>query len=679
MPHMPGPIDDGLLQPQARVWVCSRRLSMRRGLGDMLGGSTLHWLHPGARVRDGDVLVGWGRGPSGQRARAVAERTGCAYLLIEQGFLHFAPPRPNEPLLSLVVDGTGIHYDACAPSDLERLLDREIPAEACARARGIVRSWREGRVSACNQGREIAGALPERFVLVADQTTDDLAISYGLAAPHSFSRMLEAALDENPDCTVLLWAPAQVVAGRGRGHFATLSPGVAARVRVLGAGVHAAGLLERAAAVYVVSSPLGFEALLWDRSVRTFGMPFYAGRGLTGDELAPPPWRRPLALERLVHAALVDYSRYLDAETGRPCPVEAVLAHLALQRRMRERFAPQVYAVDFPRWKRPIVRAFLQGSTVKFVRGAARVPDGATMAVWGRRAYAGGRPGSGPLIRLEDGFLRSVGLGAGFVAPLSLVADTDGIYYDATGPSTLERLLQHQLFSEDLTERGARLRTALVRHGLTKYNVGAGGWQRPAGHRGPVILVPGQVETDASIEYGAPDLRTNLGLLKAVRAAHPAAYVVYKPHPDVLAGLRAAGAGEDSAVAWCDEMVTDVPMSAMLDAVDEVHVLTSLAGFEALLRGKRVVTYGQPFYAGWGLTDDRTAPPRRTRTLTLEQLVAGTLILYPAYVSRHSGRFTTAERAMEELLAWREAGVSQMAWPRRLWRRLLVAVWPGKG
>ena len=119
-----------------------------------------------------------------------------------------------------------------------------------------------------------------------------------------------------------------------------------------------------------------------------------------------------------------------------------------------------------------------------------------------------------------------------------------------------------------------------------------------------VVLVPGQVESDASIAYGAPGVRSNLGLLEAVRARRPGDHLVYKPHPDVLAAKRPGDAGIDAARRWCDEIVTDIPMHRLLERVDEVQVLTSLAGFEALLRGKPVVCHGHPFYAGWGLTDD---------------------------------------------------------------------------
>jgi len=187
-------------------------------------------------------------------------------------------------------------------------------------------------------------------------------------------------------------------------------------------------------------------------------------------------------------------------------------------------------------------------------------------------------------------------------------------------------------------------------------------------------LVPGQVETDASIAYGAPEgvcaIRRNMDLLRAVRQANPDAWVVYKPHPDVLAGLRLKGIDEDAALQWCDEQVIDAPMGELLGQVDEVHVITSLAGFEALLRGRPVTCYGQPFYAGWGLTTDMAPLPRRTRRLALDALVAGALVEYPKYVSRTSGEFTSPEQALDDLLAWRAKGTS-LPWWRKILRLVL--------
>jgi capsular polysaccharide export protein len=332
---------------------------------------------------------------------------------------------------------------------------------------------------------------------------------------------------------------------------------------------------------------------------------------------------------------------------------------------------PSVFAWGFSFRKRALVRRFVGTAKVRFIRHGKQAEPGSTLLLWGSTPAPAGLAPDVEIIRLEDGFLRSVGLGADLTRPLSWVIDQRGMYYDASQPSDLEHLLQTAEFSPDLLERAERLRTSIVQSGLTKYNVGHGAWDRPGSGRERVILVPGQVETDASIRFGAPGIRTNRDLLQAVRDANRDAYVVYKPHPDVVAGLRARGRGEAGVRRWCSEVVTDVSMREMLSAVDEVHVLTSLTGFEALMRGKGVTCYGQPFYAGWGLTNDMMPVARRDRRLSLSMLAAGALILYPTYVSRATGRFITPEQAVEELLAWRESGVADLSSWRRAYRYLL--------
>lgn len=604
------------------------------------------------------AVVGWGLKGKFQQAAAFAERHAFPYLAVEDGFLRSIALGDTDGPLSVVLDDLGIYYDAQRPSRLEQQI--AAPHDDAQRARGaaIAAAWRTGRVSKYNHAREAPPPLAQPFVLAVDQTAGDASIERGLASPASFARMLEAALDENPGLPVLLKVHPDVIAGRKRAHFDALTAGAASRVTVLASNAHPPALIEAAQAVYVVTSQMGFEALLWERPVRTFGMPFYAGWGLTRDELAPPQRRRctnPPSLEDLVHAALVEYPRYLDPETLQRCEVERLIEWMALQRRMRERFPAQVQMVAFSKWKQPIARAFFGGSTLQFVAEAQPLAPGAARVVWGRPSDDADvrRGAEAPPMRVEDGFLRSVGLGANWVQPLSWVVDRRGMYYDATAASDLEALLQEAAFDDALRERARALREAIVAAGITKYNVGAGRWQRPPG-AGPVVLVPGQVESDLSIAHGAPGLRSNLELLRKVRQDRPGAYLVYKPHPDVLAKKRTAGADVEEAHRWCDEVVTDVQIAALLGTVDEVQVLTSLAGFEALLRHKPVVCHGSPFYAGWGLTHDSHPHPRRTRRLTLDELVAGALILYPTYVSRVTDAFTTPERALYELQHWNE-------------------------
>jgi capsular polysaccharide export protein len=335
----------------------------------------------------------------------------------------------------------------------------------------------------------------------------------------------------------------------------------------------------------------------------------------------------------------------------------------------------RLHALGITPWKQPYLRLAFPQHEVVAVDDASRLPAGAAVLVWGAAPPALARH-DGPVLRIEDGFLRSVGLGADLVRPLSWVIDRQALHFEAARPSDLEHLLM-QPADAAARHDGAALREAIVAARLTKYNVGTTRWQPPAAAR-RVVLVAGQVESDASLALGAPGLRRNIALLRAAREAEPGAHLVYKIHPDVAARLRAAGQGEGEARRWADEVVADVPMADLLDAADAVHVMTSLAGFEALLRGKAVTCHGLPFYAGWGLTSDRLAVParpggaaRRTRRLTLDELVAGALIRYPVYFSRDGARRLAPHEAVEALAGWRAAEGGSLPWWRLAQRVVL--------
>ncbi len=330
----------------------------------------------------------------------------------------------------------------------------------------------------------------------------------------------------------------------------------------------------------------------------------------------------------------------------------------------------EVYALNFSAWKKPIVRAFLQNCHVHFITAPAKVPEGGRLIVWGSKPIKGKLNKAVKVIRLEDGFLRSVGLGADLISPVSWVADSRSIYYDARQESDLEYLLACYRFDRELLTRAASLRSKIVHAGITKYNLEGHEWQRPESVKN-VILVPGQVEDDASIRYGAPEICSNIELLKAVRSQNTGAYIVYKPHPDVVAQLRRKGAKEADAHFFCDEIVIHQPMHQLLKAVDEVHLMTSLTGFEALMRGIKVTCYGHPFYAGWGLTQDVLPIERRQRKLSLDELVAASLILYPSYISHKNGQYITPETCLEELITWSKKSARQEGWRRKIKRLVL--------
>jgi len=250
------------------------------------------------------------------------------------------------------------------------------------------------------------------------------------------------------------------------------------------------------------------------------------------------------------------------------------------------------------------------------------------------------------------------------------------MYFDATQTSDLEHLLQHQNYTDPQLQRAESLRQMVVLSGATKYNLHAPAWVRSSSHH-HVILVVGQVESDASIRLGTHLTRTNQQLLRAVRQANPQAYIVYKPHPDVVAGLRSGG---DFKQTLANEVLLAADMAQLLSAVDAVHVMTSLTGFEALLRGVPVTTYGSPFYAGWGLTKDMDLPEavqqRRTRRLDLNHLVAATLIDYLVYLYPENNRLITPEQALQVVQAqrWRAQDQVKNPWPTKVRRGILRAV-----
>ena len=307
------------------------------------------------------------------------------------------------------------------------------------------------------------------------------------------------------------------------------------------------------------------------------------------------------------------------------------------------------------RWKKPTVTPLLwAGEPVPYGKTLADIPKEKAAAIWRTRlskvnAKTLAATGAA-VIEIEDGFIRSAGLGADCVPPLSIIVDALGPHFDPSSPSTLENIIQHGAFPADLVARARALRGAIVAGGLSKYETGAvAALPRPGGERRHV-LVPGQVEDDRAVTSGGA-LASNLELLRRARAeAGAEAFVIYKPHPDVLAGHRRGAIRAEDVAMLADQIETSSPMAALIAMVDELHVNTSLAGFEALMRGKPVTVHGVPFYSGWGLTADRgPVPARRTARRTLDELVAAALLLYPRYVDPASGLPCPAEVVVERL------------------------------
>ncbi|MEM6566333.1 MAG: capsular polysaccharide biosynthesis protein [Pseudomonadota bacterium] len=575
-----------------------------------------------------DDLVGvWGMSPTAHRGERVAAHRGAGLVRVEDAWLRsLFPGRAGAPPLGLVIDQSGIHYDPSIPSDLETLLASH-PLDDTAlldRARGAIARMKEEHLSKFSAVDPQLEVPAPGYVLVVDQTEGDASVTASGADRNRFLEMLFVAREEHPGMPIVIKAHPETTQGYRKGYFGPADADDT--IRFVTDPVSPWHLLDGAVAVFTVSSQLGFEAIFAGHKPRVFGAPFYAGWGLTTDEFPVQRRQRTLSRAQLFAATVLLYPKWYDVFADGLCSFETALDNLAAETRAWREDRQGWVGSKMRLWKRSHLQSVF-GSHIPMIfeddPSKVRASQKPWM-VWASKATVG----HADAVRVEDGFLRSRGLGAELVPPLSLVLDDMGIYYDATSPSRLEQLIAaRETLRPDQETRARNLIRRITRADLTKYNLDGAPADVPDGHR---VLVVGQVEDDASLRLGGTDVRTNASLLAAARAAHPDAVVIYKTHPDVDAGLRDGG---NPNTALADLVLRSTSTANLLAKVDEVWTITSLLGFEALLRGLPVTTIGVPFYAGWGLTDDlAVVPPRRRALPSVTGLVHACLIDYPRYI-----------------------------------------------
>ena len=584
----------------------------------------------------------WGQSPTAGRGEAMALRTGAPTVRVEDAFLRsLFPGRKGEPPIGLLIDHSGLHFDPTRPSDLETMLATH-PLDDTAllnRARGVMAALQEAHLTKYSAIPLDASVPVPGYVLVIDQTKGDASVKASGADRNRFLEMLFVAQEEHPGARVVIKTHPEAQQGLRPGYYSDSN--ATGNITLCDWPVSPWHLLEGAIAVYTVSSGMGFEAILAGHKPRVFGQPFYAGWGLTQDEVPVVRRQRNLTRAQLCAAAMILYPKWYDPYRDRLCPLEDVIATLDAQASAWRDDQKGWVASGMRLWKRaPMQKVFGGVKRMRFREDLTEATAQRKMT-WASKAD----PATPDVVRVEDGFLRSRGLGAELVPPLSLVLDDIGIYYDPSQPSRLEALIQKRTtMRPDQVLRAERLQKQILASGVSKYNLDGARPNLPEGQR---VLVVGQVEDDASIRLGAGTIRTNRALLEAARTAEPDACLIYKPHPDVEAGLR-DGAFDASGIA--DVVAADAKIDLLLDEIDTLWTMTSLTGFEALMRGVCVVTTGAPFYAGWGLTDDRgDIPARRSQKVPLPGLIHATLIDYPRYFDPQTGMACPPEVIVERL------------------------------
>ena len=639
-------------------------------------GKKLYLFSERPENEDIEGVVGWGLKETAKKAREFSIKHKIPYIALEDGFIcSYGLRIKGYPPLSLIADPVGIYYDARSPSLLENMLnsdedtDENLSKEA-QEALNLILNYNISKFNYAElAGTEILKGKKEKRVLLVDQTFEDASVVYGKANKKSFMQMCEAAIDENPDADIYAKIHPDVISGKKRGYLLDIVKKNKNRIFIVGEDVNSISLLKFFERVYTVSSQMGFEALLCGKDVICFGLPFYAGWGLTMDSLKCNRRLKKKTTFEIFSTAYLKYCRYINPKNGKIGTIFNIIDYIINQRKTEEQIGMNnFYCVDFHPVKRKQIKPFIKISKnrVYFIRSSRlqkmKFSQTSAIVCWGMRKkqkILNNSTKNVPVYVMEDGFIRSVGLGAEFVPPMSIVIDRKGIYYDPSQPSELENILNYHNFKNDEILEAQRIIELIRKHEITKYNVESSEHPGIASTNKKVILVPGQVESDESVIYGGCSIKNNLELLRTVRTRNPDSYIIYKPHPDVLSKNKRREQGFEKIKELCDHIEVRAGILNCIKVSAEVHTLTSLSGFDALLRNKRVVTYGMPFYAGWGLTEDIFVNTERLRKLTLQEIVAGVLIIYPLYYDWKLKGFADCETIINRIIHERKEKTSK--------------------
>lgn len=598
------------------------------------------------------TFYGWGRKESGKKAIELSTKFNGKFKLLEDGFIRSVGLGVDgAKLLSIVEDDIGIYYDATSQSRLEKILsEHKFDNELLQESKWCIDFITTHNISKYNNAPNISKNLIQKYelensnnILIIAQTDGDASLIYGLGDKFSTADVIDAAIKENPNSNILLKIHPDVLSGKKKSDINISN--LDSKIKIIAEDINPISLLKHINKVYTKTSGMGFEALMCGCECVCFGMPFYAGWGLSDDRVQAPLRRnRTLSIEELFAGAYILYAKYIDAYTGQNTTLKRVLPQInALKNARLNECKKNKFLFGFSVWKRKFMKPFL-GENLNYISVFSKNPlksalkagldTNSLVYIWGKKEYLELQKwcdeNSVNIIRVEDGFIRSVGLGSDLTRPYSLVFDDVGIYFDTTSPSRLENILNYHKFSSSELEAAKKLKDILIDSKISKYNDDKDGIiSSKNGEK--IALVIGQVEDDASVRIGADGMK-NIELLEQARLNSPNSHIIYKPHPDVVSGNRIGLVDIDQALKYCDEVLEGVSMPTLLDLADEIHTMTSTSGLEAILRGKRVICYGRPFWAGWGLSDDKKPQPRRYRSLSSDELVAGAYLLYPRYV-----------------------------------------------
>ncbi len=170
----------------------------------------------------------------------------------------------------------------------------------------------------------------KKVVILDEEKQNRFKLKKVMASEKTFFEMISAAKKNHPGAAFFLLEPKTVRSDKKKGYLRKVAE--ANGVQVLQNDVSSISILSQADVVYTVASQLGLDAIFLGKKIYCFGMPFYAGWGLTKDSIKLDRRNVKRSREEIFAAFCLFMTRYRHPITSEPSSFREILRFIILQR-----------------------------------------------------------------------------------------------------------------------------------------------------------------------------------------------------------------------------------------------------------------------------------------------------------------------------------------------------------